>query len=139
MVFGCALAPKLGDPTISNGIFAIIQEGQADIYSGILGVFLVGLLVRRAPPVTGVVGLVLGPASFWLLKQLAPGVSFVNRASISFGVVVAAMLLITALKPLAKPVELASNARIELVSSRSAKVGGVLVVLLTLALYAWFF
>ena len=139
MVVGCVLAPNLGNPKISNSIFAIIQEGQAYIYSGILAVFLVGLLVRRAPPVTGVVGLVLGPVSFWLLKQLAPGVSFVNRASISFGVVIAAMLLITALKPLPKPVEFAPNARIELASSRSAKIGGVLVVLATLALYAVFF
>jgi SSS family solute:Na+ symporter len=139
MVFGCVLAPKLGDPKISNSIFAIIQEGQAYIYSGILAVFLVGLLVRRAPPVTGVVGLVLGPVSFWLLKQLVPGVSFVNRATISFGIVIAAMLLITAVKPLAKPVVFASSARIELVSSRSAKIGGVLVVLATLALYAVFF
>jgi SSS family solute:Na+ symporter len=139
MVFGCVLAPKLGDPKISNSIFAIIQEGQAYIYSGILAVFLVGLLVRRAPPMTGVVGLVLGPVSFWLLKQLAPGVSFVNRASISFGVVLAVMLLLTWLRPLPKPVEFPANARIELVSSRSAKVGGVFVVLATLALYAWFF
>jgi SSS family solute:Na+ symporter len=139
MVFGCVLAPQLGDPKISNSIFAIIQEGQAYIYSGILAVFLVGLLVRRAPPVTGVVGLVLGPVSFWLLKQLAPGVSFVNRATISFGIVIAAMLLITAVKPLAKPVVFASSARIELVSSRSAKIGGMLVVLATLALYAVFF
>ena len=88
---------------------------------------------------TGVVGLVLGPVSFWLLKQLAPGISFVNRASISFGVVLAVMLLLTWLRPLPKPVEFPANARIELVSSRSAKVGGVFVVLATLALYAWFF
>lgn len=139
MVFGCVLAPNLGNPRISNSIFAIIQEGQAYIYSGIFAVFLVGLLVRRAPPVTGVVGLVLGPVSFWLLKQLAPGVSFVNRASISFGVVIAAMLLITALKPLPRAVEFVPNARIELTSSRSARIGGVLVVLATLALYLVFF
>lgn len=139
MVLGCLVAPWLGDPRVSNSIFAIIQEGQAYIYSGILAVFLVGLLVRRAPPVTGVVGLLLGPLSFWVLKQAAPGMSFVNRASVSFGIVITAMLLITWIKPLAQPVALASEARIELVSSRSAKVGGVLVVLLTLALYAWFF
>mgnify|MGYP001210848306 CR=1 FL=1 len=139
MVCGCAFAPSLGNPRISNSIFAIIQEGQAYIYSGILAVFLVGLLVRRAPPVTGVVGLVLGPVSFWLLKQLAPGVSFVNRASISFGIVVATMLLITRLRPLPKPVEFVPSARIELVSSRSAKLGGVAVVLATLALYVVFF
>jgi SSS family solute:Na+ symporter len=139
MVLGCLLAPSLGDPKISNSIFAIIQEGQAYIYSGILAVFLVGLLVRRAPPITGVVGLVLGPVSFWLLKQMAPQISFVNRASMSFGIVLAAMLLITWIKPATKPVEFTSHARIELTSSRSAKVAGLLVVLATLALYAWFF
>ena len=139
MVLGCLVAPKLGDPRISNSIFAIIQEGQAYIYSGILGVFLVGILVRRAPPATGVVGLCLGPCSFWLLKQLAPGISFVNRASISFGVVVAAMLLWTALKPLPKPVEFPTKATIELRSSRSARILGAGVVLLTLALYILFF
>lgn len=139
MVLGCLVAPKLGDPRVSNSIFAIIQEGQAYIYSGILAVFLVGLLVRRAPPVTGVVGLLLGPVSFWLLKQFAPGISFVNRASVSFVVVIVAMLLITWAKPLAKPVEFVPKARIELVSSRSARWAGALVVVITLLLYAWFF
>lgn len=138
MVIGCLLAPKLGDPRISNSIFAIIQEGQAYIYSGILAVFLVGILVRRAPRVSGTVGLLLGPASFWLLKQLVPSVSFVNRASLSFGIVIAVMLLLTWLRPLPKPVVFESNARIALTSSRSAKVGGVIVVLLTLALYVIF-
>ncbi len=82
---------------------------------------------------------VTGPLSFSLLKQLVPGMSFVNRASISFGVVVAAMLLLTALKPLATPVEFATKATIELRSSRSAKVLGAVVVLLTLVLYVIFF
>jgi len=63
----------------------------------------------------------------------------VNRASISFGIVVATMLLITRLRPLPKPVEFVPSARIELVSSRSAKLGGVAVVLATLALYVVFF
>ena len=139
MIGGCWLAPKLGDPRISNSIFAIIQEGQAYIYSGVLAVFLVGLLVRRAPPVAGVVGLLLGPASFWLLKQLVPGVSFVNRASLSFGIVLAAMLGLAWLKPLAKPLEFPTNTRIDLTSSRSAKTFGVGVVVVTLALYVWFF
>jgi SSS family solute:Na+ symporter len=138
MVLGCLVAPKLGDPRISNSIFAIIQESQAYIYSGILGVFVIGILVRRAPPLAGVVGLLIGPASFWLLKRVAPGMSFVNQASISFGVVIAAMLLVTWRRPLARPVELQRHGSIELSSSKSAKVFGVLVVLLTLALYLIF-
>lgn len=139
MVMGCLLAPQLGDPKISNSIFAIIQEGQAYIYSGILAVFLVGILVRRAPPVTGVVGLLLGPVSFWVLKQFAPGISFVNRASISFGIVVASMLIITVLKPLPAPIEFNARSGIDLTSSRGAKFCGVGVVLLTVVLYLVFF
>jgi solute:Na+ symporter, SSS family len=138
MVFGCLLAPQLGSPKISNSIFFIIQEGQAYIYSGILAVFLVGILARRAPPITGVIGLLLGPLSFGLLKLFAPRIPFVERASISFGVVLAVMLLITLAKPLPKPVDLPTSARIELTPSRSAKLLGVAVVLLTLALYVLF-
>lgn len=100
--------------------------------------FLVGILVRRAPPITGVVGLLLGPLSFWLLKQFAPGVSFVNRASYSFLMVIAAMVLITVLKPLAQPIQFQTEARIELSPSRSARVFGVVVVVLTLVLYVFF-
>jgi solute:Na+ symporter, SSS family len=138
MILGCLVAPRLGDPRISNSIFAIIQEGQAYIYSGILAVFLVGIMVRRAPPITGVLGLILGPLSFWLLKQFAPGISFVDRASISFIVVVAAMLLVTLLKPLAQPVEFQASSRVELSSSRPARLFGTAVIIATIALYILF-
>ncbi len=83
--------------------------------------------------------LLLTPLSFWLLKQLAPGISFVNRTSISFRLVVAAMLLLTALRPLPAPVEFSTRATLELRSSRCAKMLGAAVVLLTLALYIVFF
>ncbi|MDP4624498.1 MAG: sodium/solute symporter [Akkermansiaceae bacterium] len=137
-VLGCWLAPKLGDPRIGNSIFAIIQEGQAYIYSGILAVFLVGMLVRRAPPITGTVGLLLGPASFWTIKQFAPGISFVDRASLAFGIVLVVLLAITAIKPLAKPVQLATTSTIDLTPSKGAKALGVVVILLTITLYIVF-
>jgi SSS family solute:Na+ symporter len=138
MVLGCVVAPQLGNPRLSNSIFAIIQEGQAYIYSGILAVFLVGLLVRRAPPIVGVVGLLLGPASFWLIKVAAPGISFVNRASLSFGIVLLAMLFLTWLRPLPQPVVLPAAGRLDMTPSRAAKLAGGAVVLLTLVLYVIF-
>lgn len=138
MVLGCAVAPRLGDPHIGNSIFALIQESQAYIYSGILAVFLVGMLVRRAPPLTGTVGLVLGPVSFWAIKQLAPRLSFVNRASLAFGIVIAVMLAITVVRPLPQPVQLGTFSRIDLTPSRAAKWFGALVVVLTVILYLVF-
>lgn len=137
-VLGCSLAPKLGDPRIGNSIFAIIQEGQAYVYSGILAVFLVGMLVRRAPPITGTVGLLLGPASFWTIKELAPGISFVDRASLAFGIVLAVMLVITALKPLPQPAQLATTSTIDMTPSKGAQMLGGVVILLTLTLYVVF-
>jgi SSS family solute:Na+ symporter len=137
-VLGCSLAPKLGDPRIGNSIFAIIQEGQAYIYSGILAVFIVGMLVRRAPPITGTVGLLLGPVSFWTIKELAPGISFVDRASLAFGIVLAVMLVITALKPLPQPAQLATTSTIDMTPSKGAQILGGVVVLLTLTLYIVF-
>jgi SSS family solute:Na+ symporter len=137
-VLGCSLAPMLGDPRIGNSIFAIIQEGQAYIYSGILAVFLVGILVRRAPPITGTAGLLLGPASFWTIKQFAPGVSFVDRASLAFGIVIAVMLAITAIMPLAQPVKLATTSNIDMTPSKGGKVLGGVVIVLTIALYIVF-
>jgi solute:Na+ symporter, SSS family len=137
-VLGCSLAPELGNPRIGNSIFAIIQEGQAYLYSGVLAVFLVGMLVRRAPPVTGTVGLLLGPASFWTIKQLAPGISFVDRASLAFGIVLAVMLAITALKPLPQPAQIATTSTIDMTPSKGARILGVVVILLTLTLYIIF-
>jgi uncharacterized sodium:solute symporter family permease YidK len=63
----------------------------------------------------------------------------VNRASFSFAIVIAAMLLITAWKPLAKPLELRSQDLLELTPSRPAKIAGILVATATIALYIYFF
>ncbi|MCK5000706.1 MAG: sodium/solute symporter, partial [Anaerohalosphaera sp.] len=56
-VIGCLIAPMLDDPKF-GGIFKYIQEFQGYISPGILAVFVFGLLVKKAPPVAGVVGLI---------------------------------------------------------------------------------
>ena len=55
----CLIAPMLASPAF-GGIFTYIQEFQGYVSPGILGVFLFGLLVRRAPPMAGVAGLLVG-------------------------------------------------------------------------------
>ena len=132
------LAPQLGNPKISNSIFTIIQEGQGFISPGILAVFVFGLLIRRGPPVCGVVGLLTNMIAYGLLKVLVPNLQFLNRMAVCFALCLAVMGVITAMKPLPQPVEFRQNTAIALESSRSAKLGGIVVVILTLILYFLF-
>ncbi len=150
-VVAVLLAPKLGDPKISNSIFTIIQEGQGFISPGILAVFVFGLLVHKAPPMAGVLGLLTNMAVYGALKLVSlntdlmanPMMStlignFLNRMAITFGACLLVMLLITMIKPLAQPVEFKLNTTIELHTSKGAMVAGILVVVATLLLYFLF-
>lgn len=132
------LAPQLGNPKISNSIFTIIQEGQGFISPGILAVFVFGLVVRRAPPVCGVVGLLTNIAAYGLLKAALPGLQFLNRMAVCFALCLAVMAVITAVRPLAQPVVFRQNTTIVLETSKSARTFGMVVIALTLILYVIF-
>jgi SSS family solute:Na+ symporter len=137
-VVAVLLAPQLGDPAISNSIFTIIQEGQGFISPGILAVFAFGLVFRRAPAVCGTVGLLTNIVAYGLLKAFVPEIQFLNRMALCFGLCIAIMAVITVARPMAEPIVLRHNTTIALESSRGAKIGGVLVVLITLLFYFLF-
>jgi len=132
------LSPKLGDPQISNSIFMVIQEGQGFISPGILAVFVFGLLIRKAPPMAGVIGLLTNIASYGLLKLYAPGVQFLNRMALCFALCIVVMTILTLIKPLAQPIVFKKNTTIDLKMSKGAMWGGIVVVVLTLLLYVLF-
>jgi len=137
VIIGCLIAPLLGHPRF-GGIFKYIQEFQGFISPGILAVFVFGLLVKRAPPACGVVGLLLNPVMYGLLKLLIPSLAFLDRMALSFFCVLAVMGIITALRPLPEPFELPTKTHIELTSSRLAKGLGIAVVVATVVLYIVF-
>jgi SSS family solute:Na+ symporter len=132
------LAPLLGNPKISNSIFTIIQEGQGFISPGILAVFVFGLLVHKAPPMAGVIGLLTNIVAYGVLKVMAPNIQFLNRMAICFGLCLVVMEIITLIKPLAQPIEFKQNTTIELHTSNGAKVAGIAVIIITLLLYFLF-
>ncbi len=132
------LAPRLGNPKISNSIFTVIQEGQGFISPGILAVFAFGLIVRKAPPMSGVAGLVTNIFAYGALKLAAPQIQFLNRMAICFALCLVVMGLITILKPLPKPVEFRQQGNLNLESSKGARIAGFVVVGLTLLLYLIF-
>jgi len=137
VAIGCLIAPLLGDPKFL-GIFTYIQEFQGFISPGILAVFIFGIIVKRAPAVCGVVGLLINPVMYGLLKVVLPGLAFLDRMAVSFFCVLLVMGIITAIKPLPAAIALPSNTTIDLRSSRLAKVCGIGVVIATLVLYVIF-
>lgn len=137
VLISCVIAPNLGNPAF-GGIFTFIQEFQGFISPGVLMVFLFGFLVPRAPRFLGWLGIAVNVVLYGALKVAAPGIPFLNRMAICFGVVLAVMTAITLIKPLEKPVVMPTTDLIALESSKKAKVIGIGVVIATLALYVIF-
>jgi SSS family solute:Na+ symporter len=137
------LAPQLGNPKISNSIFTIIQESQGLISPGILAVFVFGLIIRTAPPIAGVIGLLTNIIAYGGMYlggryKILPDIQFLNRMAICFGLCLLIMAIITKVKPLPQAIEFKQQSNLDLRSSNGAKVAGVVVVILTLILYVLF-
>ena len=142
-VIAVFLAPQLGDPKIRNSIFTIIQESQGLISPGILAVFAFGLVIRKAPPIAGVIGLLTNIVTYggmYLMGRykIGPEIQFLNRMAICFGLCLLVMAIITILKPLARPIEFERKSQVDLTSSGGAKIAGIVVVVITLILYFLF-
>lgn len=147
VLLAALVAPKLDN---FESIFSYIQEFQGFISPGILAVFIFGFFSPRTPRWFGVVGIltnVVAYAAFkWLLGPwivnngwwYSGEIAFLDRMAICFFIVVLIGVIVTLLAPLTKPVELPVNDQIELTSSKSAKVVGVAVVVLTIVLYGIF-
>lgn len=147
VVLAALLAPQLDKLT---SIFAYIQEFQGFISPGILAVFLFGFFSPRTPRYFGWMGIAINAVAYGAFKwALGPWMvsngwwysgemAFLDRMALCFGLVVLVGTLITLVRPLAEPVKLPVNHAIPLETSRGAKVGGVLVVVVTLLLYAYF-
>ncbi len=136
-VIGCFIAPLLDNPRF-GGVFKYIQEFQGYISPGILAVFVFGFIVKKAPPITGVVGLLLNPIMYFILARAFPGMAFLDRMALSFFCVLAVMGIITLIKPLKEPVRFPVKTDINLQSSNIAKVFGLAVVIVTIGLYIFF-
>ncbi|MFO7734020.1 MAG: sodium/solute symporter [Candidatus Aminicenantes bacterium] len=137
VTIGCLIAPQLGRPSF-KGIFTYIQEFQGYVSPGILAVFIFGLLVKKAPAMTGVTGLVLTVPIYGALQLIFPQVAFLNRMAVTFVAILIVLAVMTALRPLAEPRVLPVRENYDMRPSRAVVFLGVFVVVATLALYAIF-
>jgi len=105
VIIGGLIATKLGDPKF-KGIFTYIQEFQGYISPGILAVFVFGMLVKKAPAIAGVTGLIITVPIYGFLQWQFGQIAFLNRMAITFILILIVMYIITLIKPMAEVKEL---------------------------------
>ena len=136
-VIGCLVAPQLDNPKF-GGVFKFIQEFQGFISPGILVVFVFGLINRKAPSITGVLGLALSPLFYLIIKIIRPEIAFLDRMAITVGLLFAIVWIVTMIAPRKEAFVVQQNTDMELESSGIAKFFGGLVVIVTIVLYIVF-
>lgn len=134
---GCALAPNLADPRF-QGVFTFIQEFQGYVSPGILAAFVFGFAVKSAPPIAGVVALLVSAPLYGLLQWQANEIHYLVRMCITFFSVIALMAAITSASPLKQPREMPEIAGFNMESSGLAKAWGGLVIVAVILFFIVF-
>ncbi|NDV60989.1 sodium/solute symporter [Puniceicoccales bacterium CK1056] len=147
VLLSALVAPKLDNFT---SIFAYIQEFQGFISPGILAVFIFGFFSPRTPRYFGALGIAINVVSYgafkWLIGPLlvqnglwyADQIAFLDRMAICLFIVLFTGVFITIINPMKEPVKMPVNDTIDVTSSRTAKIAGIGVVILTGILYVVF-
>lgn len=149
VIIAAFIAPTLSHPGF-GGIFTFIQEFQGFISSGVIAIFIFGMLVPRAPRFLGWSGIALNAILYGLIKWVfgdmivdaglwfAGEISFLDRMAMCFFVVCIYCAAMTWWKPLPEPIVMPVNKDIDLTSSPGAKLAGWGVIVLTAILYVVF-
>jgi len=135
VLLGCVLAPL---PGRFAGVFQYIQLVWGFISPAVVSVFVVGLLVPRAPSSAATTALILGVPIYGCLLWLLPGVAFLNHMAVTAAVLVAVMMTITLARPLETEPVWPSQGAVDLEPDRLATAMGLVIVALTVALYLYF-
>ncbi len=135
VIFGCAVAPLLANNT---SIFEFIQKFQGYVSTGILAVFIYGLINRSSGKWAGVIGLVANPIIYGILTLwLYPDMNFLYSMSWSL-VGVLGILVVYGLIWKEEKVVFAHNTTMDLTTSKGALIFGGIVCAATVALYVIF-
>jgi len=145
VVIGCIVAPLLVN---YSSIFEYIQKVQGFVSTGILAVFIYGLLNRTSAKWLGVLGLILNPIFYWILtsKWFADGIWPKDAwgechylYSMSFSLIaVLAIMTVCGLIWKKERVVFTTNTTMDLTSSKGALILGLIVCAATVALYIVF-
>ena len=112
------------------------------IWPGILAVFLMGMVLPKAPPQAATVALLISPPAYGLLTLgldfFFDSQAYLNAAAGAFVLSSLVLVVGSRVRPLAEARALPHSDAVDLEPAPSAKWGGAVVVILTLGLYAVF-
>ncbi len=134
VVIGCVIAPKLVEFT---SIFAFIQSFQGYVSTGILAVFIYGLLNRTSGKWAGVIGIVANAGMYHYMLVAHADMHFLHSMSVCLGAVLL-ILFVYGLIFKAERVEFATTTTMDMTTSKPALMWGLVVCALTVILYIIF-
>lgn len=134
VVVGCVVAPMLVN---NKSVFEFIQKFQGFVSTGILAVFIYGLINRTSGQWAGVIGLIANPIIYGILTTKFPEMHFLYSMSYSLIIVLAIMTLYGFFSKREKVV-FETKTTMDLTSSKGALLCGIGVCALTVALYVVF-
>lgn len=135
VVIGCAIAPLLA---AFPSIFNYIQSIQGYASTGILAVFIYGLLNRTSGKWAGVIGIIANAVFYQIMLSFFPHIHFLYSMSYCL---IATLIVLTVYGFIWKSpegVEFTSNTRLDMTPSKGALIWGVVVCIATVALYVIF-
>ena len=123
-----------------DSIFSYIQEFQGFLSPGALAVFIFGFFVPKCPRYFGWLGIAINVVEYGILKFTCPEMAFLNRMAICLITIAIVGVLLTLIHHLrgGEGVVLENKGIIEMKSSAGAKLAGLVVIALTVALYVIF-
>ena len=147
---GCIVAPMLDDEKF-GGVFQYIQQFQGYIWPGVVGAFVLGFVLKRAPGSAGVAALIAGPVFYAALQLLTrqgffaeiPGLPlfrmhFLIQVLLAFIGCALLMIFITLVAPLRQRRELPVRKDMDVKTEPIVKIFGALVILAVAAFYVIF-
>lgn len=139
VLFACLLAPQLAN---LGGIYEYMQRVWNFIFPGILTVFLMGILLPRAPSISATTALIISPiiygVTMWIQAVVFNSGAYLNAATVSFLLSCALMFWFARYRPLPAPRPLPEKRVVDLAPQPGALLAGLTIIALTVALYIYF-
>ncbi|MBF0197272.1 MAG: sodium/solute symporter [Planctomycetes bacterium] len=134
VLIGCIAAPMIQSPSI----FGYIQWLQGFVSTGILAVFVYGLINRSSGQWGGVIGIVANAIIYGGLALFFPDIHFLYGMSYCFLAVLAILIVYGIIDKADQAVEFESVTTMDMTTSIAARNWGIVVCILTVALYIVF-